>query len=350
MVTPLARSRSKTVRIVIAAFFLVGIGAYIGVHRNELDSLSHALRSGRWSWLLVAAVLEAFYFLDEGFYFSRAFRLTGTRIPALSVTPVLLGAQTLSVIVPSEFLADQSLFFSFAKRRGQSPTQVALGVSLAEISEFFSFMAILIVGFSLLGVHRDVQHFEVAAGYFVSLLCLLLAALAAFLLWKPQAITHILTTLQDAWNRFCRITGRSWRLSQDWAEQMSLRMTEGIAIARRNPRGLGQLFLLALVGHGFRIVCLFAVFQAFGLSVALWKITTAYAVGTLVWIASPIPGGIGLVEGAYSLVFVSLGIMPSAAATLALVYRGVTFWLPLGAGIVALRFVSRHGDVSQTRP
>ncbi len=340
MTTPLPRSRSKTFRTVVVVFLLIGISGFLYLHRHELDSLTHALRSGRWPWLLVAAVSEALCFLNEAYYFSRAFRLTGSQIPALSVVPVLLGAQTLSVVVPSEFLADQSLFFSFARRHGQSPTQVALGVSLAEVAEFFSFIAVLVVGFLLLAVHRDVQHFEVAAGYVVSLLCLLLSVAVVFLLWKPQPIARILIALQSLWNRFCHATGLPWSLSEDWAERMNQRLIEGITIARRNPRGLAILFLLALAGHLLRIFCLFAVIQAFGLPVALWKVTTAYAVGTLVWIASPIPGGIGLVEGAYSLVFVSLGIVPAAAATLALAYRGITFWLPLGAGIAALRFLS----------
>lgn len=344
MTRPLPRSRSKTFRIAIAVFFLIGIGGFICFHRNELDSLTHALRSGQWPWLLLAAVFEALYFLNEAFYFSRAFRLTGTRISTRSVVPILLGAQTLSVLVPSEFLADQSLFFSSAKRHGQSPTQVTLGVTLAEVAELFSFMLVLIVGFLFLTVYRTVQPFEVTAGYIVSLLCLLLGVMAAFLLWKPGSIVGILTSLRNLWNRFCGMTRRSWSLPADWAAKMSRRLIEGVTIARRDRKGLASLLLLALAGHMIRIACLFAVLQAFGLPIALWKIITAYAIGTLVWIASPIPGGIGLVEGAYSLVFVSLGIAPTAAATLALVYRGVTFWLPLCAGIIALRLLSRRGD------
>ena len=71
----------------------------------------------------------------------------------------------------------------------------------------------------------------------------------------------------------------------------------------------------------------------------LWKLIAAYTIGTLVWTVSPIPQGIGLVEGAYSLVLVSLGIRAPLAATIALAYRGIVFWLPLLAGIIALKFI-----------
>jgi hypothetical protein len=329
---------------VVAILFLIGISGYIWFHRNELHSLVDAIRTGRWYWLLIAALAEAAYFLNEGFCFSLALRLTGTQISALSVVPLLLSAQTLSVMVPSEFLADESLFILFARRRGKSPAQVALGVSLAEMAELFSFMAVLIVGFLFLAVYRSVRPFEVAAGYIVSILCLLLVALVVFLLWKPQGIVRILTALQRYWNRFCSITIHSWRLPQAWAEHMNRRLIQGVETASQNPRGLVFLLFVALAGHLIRIACLLVVLQAFGLSIALWKVTTAYAIGTLVWIASPIPGGIGLVEGAYSLVLVSLGVTAGAGAgaTLALVYRGITFWLPVGTGIVALRLLARR--------
>ena len=340
MSKPVPRSRLKTFRSIMAFLFLVGISGFVFFHRSELDSLTHALRSGRWSWLLIAVLFEVLYFFTEAFYFSRALRLTGIQLSPPSVVPVLLGAQALSVVMPSEFLADQSLFFFLAKRHGQDPTQVALGISLAEIAELFSFIAVLIVGFLFLGVYHAVQPYEVAAADIVSLFCLLLGSLAAFLLWKPDHLARILIGLQRLWNRFCNVTRRSWQLSPDWAEQMRRKLIAGIKLARQNPMGLAGLVLLAFIGHLLRILCLLAVVQAFGLSAAFWKVTTAYAIGTLVWIASPVPGGIGLVEGAYSLVFVSLGILPAAAATLALVYRGVTFWLPLGAGAVALRFLT----------
>jgi uncharacterized protein (TIRG00374 family) len=345
MIKPISQSRPTVVRILVAVLFLIGIGAYVCYHRNELDSLTRALRSGRWYWLLIAAVAEAVYFLNEGFCFSHAFRLTGTEVSAPAVVPVLLGSQTLSVIVPSEFLADQSLFFYFAKRRGESPTHVALGVSLAEMAELISFMSVLLVGFLFLLVYRAVEAYEIAAGWVVSILCLVLCAAAAFLISKPTKIAGVLTSLQDHWNSFCSRSRHTWRLSKDWAVRMNRKLISGIKTARRNPKGLVLLVFIALAGHLIRIACLFAVIDAFGLPLALWKVVSAYAVGTLVWVASPIPGGIGLVEGAYSLVFVSLGITPAAAATLALAYRGFTFWLPLGAGIFALRLVSNGEEI-----
>ncbi len=62
---PTAKSPpTKTLQSVVAALFLIEIGGFIWVHRGELDSLTHALRSGRWPWLLAAAVCEALYFLD----------------------------------------------------------------------------------------------------------------------------------------------------------------------------------------------------------------------------------------------------------------------------------------------
>jgi hypothetical protein len=342
---PGARSKSKIPHIVIAVLLLAGIGGFIFAHRNELVTLADAMRAGRWYWLLIAAVCEALYYACEAVCFSRALGLTGTRISTLSVLPVLLSAQALSVVAPSEFLADQSAFFFIAKRYGKSPALMALGVSLAEMAELLSFMVVMIIGLLFLIIYHSLRPFELAAAGIASAICLGMVAAIAFLLWKQQDIANILTTIEGFWNRFCRMTRHFRPLPQEWAGEMSRRLMEGIKIAREDPRRLVVLLLIALAEHIIRIACLFAVFQAFAVSIALWKITSAYAIGTLVWILSPIPGGIGLVEGTYSLVFHSLGIRAAPAATLALVYRGMTFWLPLGAGIIALRLLSRHGAV-----
>jgi len=343
-----ARPKDNIIHITIAALVLTGIAAFVFFHRSELNSLAEAIRSGRWYWLVIAAVAEWLYFINEAWCFSRAFRLTGTNASASSTVSVLLGAQALSVVMPSEFLADQGIFFVFARRLGKSPALMALGVSLAEMAELFSFVAVLIVGFLFLAAYGTIEPFEIAAGYIVMLLCLLIVAMLAMVFWKAQDVGRVLAVVQKLWGRMCQAV-HSKQLRNDWAKIMDRKLAGGIEIARRNPRGLLSIVLIALLGHVIRIACLIAVIEAFGLSVAIWKVITAYAVGTLVWIASPIPGGIGLVEGAYSLVFVSLGVPASAAATLALAYRGIIFWLPLGAGTLALRLLPKLDFTSRPR-
>ena len=54
-------------------------------------------------------------------------------------------------------------------------------------------------------------------------------------------------------------------------------------------------------------------------------------------ILSPVPQGIGVVEGVMALVFASLGVPAGSATVIALAFRGLTFWLPMAAGFLLLR-------------
>ena len=57
---------------------------------------------------------------------------------------------------------------------------------------------------------------------------------------------------------------------------------------------------------------------------------------TLAWMISPIPAGVGMVEGAMALAFASLGVPTARAAVLAVTYRGLSFWLPFLVGLFTL--------------
>jgi len=68
-----------------------------------------------------------------------------------------------------------------------------------------------------------------------------------------------------------------------------------------------------------------------------------YAMGILFWNVSPVPQGIGVVEGVMVLVYTSLGINGFVAASIVLAFRGLNFWLPMLLGFILLRQVKIFG-------
>ncbi len=82
----------------------------------------------------------------------------------------------------------------------------------------------------------------------------------------------------------------------------------------------------------------FAAFPGAGHPVTLAMLITGYALGTLFLVVSITPQGLGVVEGVMTAVFVSLGVPLERAAIVVLAYRGLSFWLPLCVGFIALRW------------
>ena len=72
-------------------------------------------------------------------------------------------------------------------------------------------------------------------------------------------------------------------------------------------------------------------------------LVAGYAMGILFWNVSPVPQGIGVVEGVMVLVYTSLGINGFVAASIVLAFRGLNFWLPMLLGFILLKQVKIFG-------
>ena len=84
----------------------------------------------------------------------------------------------------------------------------------------------------------------------------------------------------------------------------------------------------------FQIAVLYAAFHAFGDAPPLAVLIQAFFVGMLGNLL-PIPGGVGGVEGGMIGAFAAFGVDAGLAVVAVLVFRAMTFWLPLLPGVIA---------------
>jgi uncharacterized protein (TIRG00374 family) len=78
-------------------------------------------------------------------------------------------------------------------------------------------------------------------------------------------------------------------------------------------------------------------FLSFGIPFTAGMIVGGFAIAYLFVIVSPTPSGVGGVEGLMAVGLKTLGVDFSQAVVITLMYRGITFWLPLAVGAGALR-------------
>ena len=84
--------------------------------------------------------------------------------------------------------------------------------------------------------------------------------------------------------------------------------------------------------------------MAFGVDVSVPEVLAVYLGGTAVAAASPTPGTLGAMEVALSAGLTTVGVAPAPAVAAVLIYRLLTFWLPLVPGVIAFRYLQgkRH--------
>ena len=107
---------------------------------------------------------------------------------------------------------------------------------------------------------------------------------------------------------------------------------------RKLALGIGGALLLSLS----YILCLAACVAAFGRSVPIASIAVVYLTGSAIGSILPTPGGLGGVEAALTAGLTAAGLPGAIAVSAVLLFRLLTFWLPVPFGWAALSFLERH--------
>jgi uncharacterized membrane protein YbhN (UPF0104 family) len=90
------------------------------------------------------------------------------------------------------------------------------------------------------------------------------------------------------------------------------------------------------------IFCLAAGVAAFSRSVPIARTGVVYLTGSAIGSIVPTPGSIGAVEAALTAGLTAAGVPGAAAASALLLFRRVTFWLPIPFGWAALKYLERE--------
>lgn len=104
---------------------------------------------------------------------------------------------------------------------------------------------------------------------------------------------------------------------------------------------------LQLIGGSFGVtltysLALYFCALAFGISLPFTEILLVYLAGSIVASAAPTPGGLGAAEAALAGGLIALGALTGPAVLAVLVFRVVTFWLPMIPGFFSLRYLDKQ--------
>jgi uncharacterized protein (TIRG00374 family) len=170
-------------------------------------------------------------------------------------------------------------------------------------------------------------------------LTVLPAVIAAVAIAIALAIALVPTDLQRRVEAAADHPGRFARLAQRLANAPAA-ASAGVRIAIDHVRSGNLALAGAFVFWGCQVAVLWAAFRAFGEAPPLAVLVQAFFLGMLGNLL-PIPGGVGGVEGGLIGAFVGFGVDSGLAVVAVLVYRALTFWLPLIPGVIAY-FQLRH--------
>jgi uncharacterized membrane protein YbhN (UPF0104 family) len=115
------------------------------------------------------------------------------------------------------------------------------------------------------------------------------------------------------------------------------RLLEILQRPRKLAEGIGGALLLSFA----YIFCLAACVAAFHRSVPIASIAVVYLTGSALGSLIPTPGGLGAVEAALTAGLTAAGLPGAVAVSSVLLFRLLTFWLPVPFGWAALSYLER---------
>jgi glycosyltransferase 2 family protein len=303
------RIRLRTVLTLVAAVF----AAYILAVDLTKTSFSEALRQADWRWGAVALVLSALT------YVGAALALTGFVLERLKFAQTLLTQVACSFVtlVTPVAVGGVALNLRYLRKKKLASADAVASVGVSQVIAFTLHLILLVAFIALAGSSHDTSirppdWTYIALAVLVSVALVVLAVPAG----RKLLLSRLTSTLSQVVPRLLDIAQQPAKLAE----------------------GVGGALLVDLA----YISCLAVSVRAFGGSLSFAAVAVVYLTGSAIGSAVPTPGGIGAVEAALSAGLTAAGLHGTVAFSAVLLFRTVTFWLPVPLGWLALNYLQRR--------
>jgi len=303
------RIRLRNVLTLVAAVF----AAYILAVDLTKTSFSQALRQADWRWGAVGLLLSALTYVGATWALS-GFVLERLRFVQTFLTQIACSFVTL--VTPAA-VGGVALNLRYLRKRNLTSTDAVASIGVSQVIAFALHLLLLVIFIGIAGSSQDTSlrppgWTYIALAVLVSVALVVLAIPAG----RKLLLSRLTSTLGQVIPRLL-----------DLAQQPA-KLAEGV--------GGALLVDFAYIG------CLAVSVRAFGGSLPFATVAVVYLTGSAIGSAVPTPGGIGAVEAALSAGLTAAGLHGTVAFSAVLLFRTVTFWLPVPLGWIALNYLQRR--------
>ena len=301
-VTPvqLERVRPRTLLTLVAGVAAV----YLLAGELAQASLVKMLQSTDWRWGLAALALSALTYVGAALSVSG---FVTERLSFVRTLLVQLASSFITLVTPAA-VGGAALNVRYLQRRKIPAPAAVASVGVSQVVAFALHVLLLAVFAAIAGTGANDPLNPPSWAYFV---VAGLVALACLALAVPAS------------RRMLRA-----RLSPTFGQVLP-RLLEVAQRPRKLAEGIGGALLLNVT----YILCLVACVAAFGGPLPVVKLTLVYLTGVTIGSVIPTPGGLGAVEAALTAGLIAAGVPSTVAVSAVLLFRLLTFWLPVPAGL-----------------
>ena len=304
----LERLKPKTLFSIVAGAFAIYylLTAFPATQINFADM--------SWAWVLAALAAAVFS------YVAAAMSLTGFVSERLAFGNTLLAqvAGSFVKLVAPAAVGGVALNTRFLQKSGVRPVQAVASVGAAQLASL-AFHILLLLGFGYVAGNQQTQELTPSRTVIAGLLtaAVLVLVVAAVPPMRRFVVTRLRSLLSGVVPRMLDLLQRPSKLIT----------------------GFGGILLVTLAF----VACLDASLRAFGGSISIAAVAVVFLTANAVGSAAPTPGGIAAIEGALIAALKLAGVPIEIATPAVLLYRTLTFWLPVLPGWACFSHLQRKG-------
>ena len=304
----LERIKPRMLITLLAGVFAIYLVAGQLAHVSFGRLLGHASPD----WVLTALLLSA------ATYVGSAMCLSGFVLERLSFPRTLLVqlAGSFVILVTPPAIGGVALNVRYLRRSRLSAAESAASVGVSQLMTLASYLCMVAIFAAITGASES-QRLNPPGWVYIAVAVVagLVIAVLAFPAGRRLVRAQVTTLASQVIPRLLDMA------------QRPLKLAEG---------AIGAVVLTLSY-----ILCLEACVQAFGHSLPVASVALVYLTGNALGSMVPTPGGLGAVEVTLSAGLTAAGLPGAVAVTTVLLFRTVTFWLPVPLGWLAMHHLQR---------
>ena len=318
-----------------ALLLLLGIVAvcFLIANVDYLAQFLDTLKTGALVPLVVSVVLMLARHLVQAASYDAAFEAVGHKTGFWHNVVLIFSLVFINTFCLFSGATGVAFIIDDAHRRGADTGQSTSGAILSQIGYFAAVLVISIIGFLTMLLSGSMNALFLVGGLLLAGTLLILSSMFVVGYRRPRILFRVFLGAEALLNHLLGLVKK--HLSPGWGRKTANSFVGSATILARNPQGTLVTVSYASFSAVLNMACLVAIGYAFGCT-DVAALVAAFAVAAISVILSPTPQGVGVVEAAIAAILTAQGTSLATATAIALVYRGIMFWIPFCIGAVLL--------------
>jgi Mg2+-importing ATPase len=293
---------------------LLTVVVIAALHYSEQEKILRLMQRAHPWWLVAAIVLQILTYVTESGIWLRVGEASGSRLSRHKAFELSVAKLFVDQAIPSAGVGSGIFVAKALEQRSMPDRAVKAAVLLNFASFYLSYVVAMIIALFIMVRHGHVH--RVVLGTAVASLVFALAVSALLLAASGHGLN--------------RVTG--WLKRLPVLRKMYAYLATADPKIVRGPRILRDTILLQLAIVTLDVGTIWTLIASLGIKAPIGAVFTSFMIASMVRMMGIVPGGLGTFEASMVLMLRLAGIDLPVALSTTLLFRGLSFWLPMLPG------------------